>query len=71
METMHQEHPMFKLGNDDASILNLGQLRWFLNETCRSLPDSTPIKLSILAEGFVDPCVVVLADKESVELYSL
>ena len=71
METMHQEHPMFTLVNDDASVIKLGQLRQFLNETCRSLPDNTPIKLSILAEGFVDPCVAILADKESVELYSL
>lgn len=62
---------MFTLNNDDRSIITLGQLRRFLNKTCRSLPDDTPIKLSILAEGFVDPCVEVLADKESVELYSL
>lgn len=62
---------MFTLNNDDRSIITLGQLRQFLNKTCRSLPDDTPIKLSILSEGFVDPCVEVLADKESVELYSL
>ena len=62
---------MFTLNNDDRSIITLGQLRRFLNKTCRSLPDNTPIKLSILAEGFVDPCVEVLADKESVEFYSL
>lgn len=62
---------MFTLNNDDRSIITLGQLRRFLNKTCRSLPDDTPIKLSILAEGFVDPCVEVLADKESVEFYSL
>lgn len=62
---------MFTLNNDDRSIITLGQLRRFLNKTCRSLPDDTPIKLSILAEGFVDPCIEVLADKESVELYSL
>lgn len=62
---------MFTLNNDNRSIITLGQLRQFLNKTCRSLPDNTPIKLSILAEGFVDPCVEVLADKESIELYSL
>lgn len=62
---------MFTLKNDDKSIITLGQLRQFLNKTCRSLPDNTPIKLSILAEGFVDPCAVVLADEESVELYTL
>ena len=62
---------MFRLKNDDESIITLGQLRRFLNKTCRSLPDNTPIKLSIIAEGFVDPCVEILADKESVELYSL
>lgn len=62
---------MFTLNNNDRSIITLGQLRRFLNKPCRSLPDNTPIKLSILAEGFVDPCIEVLADKESVELYSL
>lgn len=62
---------MFTLNNDDRSIITLDQLRRFLNKTCRSLPYNTPIKLSILAEGFVDPCVEVLADNESVELYSL
>lgn len=62
---------MFTLNNDDRSIITLGQLRQFLNKTCRSLPDNTPIKLSIIAEEFVKPCVEILADKESVELYSL
>ena len=62
---------MFTLNNDDRSIITLGQLRQFLNKTCRSLPDNTPIKLSILSEGFVDHCVEVLADEESVDLYSL
>ena len=71
METMHQEHPMFELENDDASVLNLGQLRWFLNETCRSLPDSTPIMLNcIFEEEAVVPCIQVLADEESVEFYN-
>ena len=69
---MHQEHPMFELGNDDVSVLHLGQLRWFLSETCRSLPDSTPIMLNCtIEEEAVVPCIQVLADKESVELYSL
>ena len=62
---------MFTLNNDDRSIITLGQLRRFLNKTCRSLPNDTPIKLSIIAEGFVDPCIEVLADEESVEFYSL
>ena len=71
METMHQEHPMFKLGNDDASVLHLCQLRWFLNETCRSLPDSTPIMLNCtVGEEDVVPCIQVLADEESVEFYN-
>ena len=71
METMHQEHSMFILVNDDASVIKLGQLRWFLNETCRSLPDSTPIKInSVTGDDVVVPCIQVLADKESVELYS-
>ena len=62
---------MFRLKNDDESIITLGQLRRFLNKTCRSLPDNTLIKLSIIAEGFVNPCVEILADEESVELYTL
>ena len=71
METMRQEYPMFELGNDDASVLHLGQLRWFLNETCRSLPDSTPIMLNCtVGEEDVVPCIQVLADEESVELYN-
>ena len=71
METMHQEHPMFKLGNDDASVLHLGQLRWFLNETCRSLPDSILITInSVTGNDSIVPCIQVLADKESVELYN-
>ena len=68
---MHQEHPMFELKNDDASVLNLGQLRLFLNETCRSLPDSTPIMLNCTdGEEAIVPCIQVLADEESVELYN-
>ena len=71
METMHQEHPMFKLGNNDASRLRLGQLRQFLNETCRSLPDSTPIMLNCtVGEEDLLPCIQVLADEESVEFYN-
>ena len=71
MKTMRQEHPMFELGNDDASVLHLGQLRWFLNETCRSLPDSTPIMLNCtVGEEDVVPYIQVLADEESVELYN-
>lgn len=71
MKTMHQEHPMFELENDDASVLNLGQLRWFLNETCRSLPDSTPIMLNCtVGKESIVPCIQVLADEESVELYN-
>ena len=71
METMHQEHSMFILVNDDASVIKLGQLRWFLNETCRSLPDSTPIMInSVTGDDVVVPCIQVLADKESVELYN-
>ena len=62
---------MFTLKNDDNSIINLGQLRQFLNKTCRSLPDNTPIKLSIINEGLIDPCVEILADEESVEFYNL
>ena len=71
METMHQEHPMFELENDDASVLNLGQLRWFLNETCRSLPNSTQIMLNCtVGEEAVVPCIQILADEKSVELYN-
>lgn len=68
---MHQNNPMFELGNDDASVLHLGQLRWFLNETCRSLPNSTPITLSCnIGENSIVPCIQDLADKESVEFYN-
>lgn len=68
---MHQEYPMFILVNDDASVIKLGQLRRFLNETCRSLPDSTPITInSITGDNVVVPCIQILADKESVELYN-
>ena len=71
MKTMHQERPMFELENDDASVLNLGQLRWFLNETCRSLPDSTPIMLNCtVGEEDLVSCIQVLADEESVEFYN-
>ena len=62
---------MFSLINDDVSVIKLGQLRWFLNETCRSLPDSTPIMLNCtVGEEAVVPCIQVLADEESVELYN-
>ena len=71
METMHQEHSMFILVNDDASVIKLGQLRQFLNETCRSLPDSTLITInSVTKDDVVVPCIQFLADKESVELYN-
>uniref|UniRef100_A0AAU8MJU8 Uncharacterized protein n=1 Tax=Geladintestivirus 5 TaxID=3233137 RepID=A0AAU8MJU8_9CAUD len=71
MKNMRQNNPMFTLGNDDASVLHLGQLRWFLNETCRSLPDNTPIMLNcIIGEDLVVPCIQVLADEESVEFYN-
>ena len=68
---MCQEHSMFTLVNDNESVLNLGQLRLFLNETCRSLPDSTPIMLNCTdGEEAIVPCIQVLADEESVELYN-
>lgn len=68
---MRQEHPMFTLVNDNESIIKLGQLRRFLNETCRSLPDSTPITInSVTGDNVVVPCIQVLADEESVELYN-
>lgn len=68
---MHQNNPMFVLGNDDASVLNLGKLRQFLNETCRSLPNSTSIMLNCsIGENSIVPCIQVLADKESVEFYN-
>lgn len=62
---------MFTLGNDDASVLTLEQLRWFLNETCRSLPGNTPIMLNATVENNpVVPCIQVLADEESIEFYN-
>ena len=62
---------MFILENNDSSVLNLSQLRKFLNETCRSLPNSTPIMLNCISgEESIVPCIQVLADEESVELYN-
>ena len=52
-------------------MITLGKLRQFLNKTCRSLPDSTPITInSVTEDDVVVPCIQVLADKESVELYN-
>ena len=62
---------MFTLINDDVSVIKLGQLRQFLNETCRSLPDSTPITInSVTGDNTIFHCIQVLADEESVELYN-
>ena len=62
---------MFSLINDDVSVIKLGQLRWFLNETCRSLPNSTPIMLNYtIREEAVVSYIKILADEESVELYN-
>ena len=64
-------HPIFELGNDDASVLHLGQLRQFLNKTCRSGPDSTLIILNCtFREEAVVPYIKILVDEESVELYN-
>ena len=49
----------------------LGKLRQFLNETCQSLPNNTPIMISCsIGENSIVPCIQVLADEESVELYN-
>ena len=62
---------MFTLINDDVSIIKLGQLRQFLNETCRSLPASTSITInSVTGDNTIFHCIQVLADEESVELYN-
>ena len=62
---------MFALINDDVSVIKLGQLRWFLNETCRSLPNSTPIMLNYtIREEAVVSYIKIVADEESVELYN-
>lgn len=62
---------MYTLGNDDCSVVTLGQLRQFLNETCQSLPDETPIMLNAeIQEEAVVPCIQILADEESVEFYN-
>ena len=62
---------MFSLINDDISVIKLGQLRQFLNETCRSLPDSTSITInSVTGDNTIFHCIQVLADEESVELYN-
>ena len=68
---MCQEHPMFTLVNNNESVIKLGQLRRFLNETCRSLPNSTPIMLNYtIREEAVILYIKILADEESVELYN-
>ena len=68
---MHQNNPMFILGNNDASILTLGKLRQFLNEICQSLPNNTSITFSCnIGENSIVPCIQVLVDKESVEFYN-
>ena len=68
---MHQNNPMFVLGNDDASILNLGKLRQFLNETCQRLPNNTQITLNCsIGENSIVSCIQVLVDEESVEFYN-
>ena len=62
---------MFSLINDDVSVIKLGQLRQFLNETCRSLPDSTSITInSVTGDNTIFHCIKILADEESVELYN-
>ena len=62
---------MFTLINDDVSVIKLSQLRQFLNETCRSLPYSTPITInSITGDDTICNCIQVLADYESVEFYN-
>ena len=71
MKLMFKQHPIFELVNDDANVIKLGQLRWFLNETFRSLPDSTSIIInSVTGNDTIIPCIQVLAYKESVELYT-
>ena len=62
---------MFSLINDDVSVIKLSQLRWFLNETCRSLLNSTPIMLNYtIREEAVVSYIKIVADEESVELYN-
>ena len=68
---MCEKRSMFTLVNDNESVIKLGQIRRFLNETCRSLPDNTPIMLNCtVGEEDLVPCIQVLADEESVELYN-
>lgn len=68
---MHQNNPMFILGNDDASILNLGKLRQISLRNRRSLPNDIPIMLNCsIGENSIVLCIQVLADKESVEFYN-
>lgn len=62
---------MFILQHDDASVLTLKDLRDFLNEDCANLPDDTPIMLNAeIKDEPIVPCIQVLADEESVELYN-
>ena len=62
---------MYELGNDDCSVITLGQLRQFINETCQNLPDRTPILLNVASEEDpISECVQILADADSVEFYN-
>lgn len=62
---------MFKLSNDDKSVLTLKDLRDFLNGDCVNLPDNTPIALNAVVEDSVTTnCIEVLADEENIEFYN-
>lgn len=66
-----QNLAMYELGNDNCSVITLGQLRQFVIETCKNLSDNTPIMLNAeIAEEAVVPCIQILADESSVEFYN-
>lgn len=66
-----QNLTMYELGNDDGSVITLGQLRQFITETCQNLSDNTPIIINVaIAEEPVVPCIQILADESSIEFYN-
>lgn len=57
--------------NNNTNVITLGQLKQFLNETCKELSDDTPIMLNTTIEDEpIVPCIQVLADEESIEFYN-
>ena len=53
------------------SSITLGELRHFINDTCRSLPDDTPIEICDTdVDDFDCNCNVIIADDDSITFYN-